>query len=104
MVILSCAAEGYGLNKLGKWQGEIPRLKLYGFGETIIFEVVQGVLSLAVVFLGAKLTKSVGETFHGRHTYSQSFSAVAYGLSPLFLLRLVDASPSISPWVTWAIG
>jgi hypothetical protein len=108
MVLISCAAEGYGLHKLGKWQkgwqGELPRLKSYTSGETIIFEVAQIVLSMTVVFIGAKLTKAVGETFHGRHTYAQTFSAVAYGLSPLFLLRLLDVSASISPWVTWAIG
>lgn len=104
MVILSCAVEGYGLIKFGKWQGEVPRLKIYSRGEAVIFEAAQVLLSMAVVLIGAKLTKSVGETFHGRHTYSQTFAAVAYGLSPLFLLRLLDASASSPPWVTWGIG
>jgi hypothetical protein len=104
MIILSCVAEGYGLHRWGRPQGELSHHKDYPLGETVIFEFGQAVLSLAVVFIGAKLTKSVGETFHGRHTYTQTFSAVAYGLSPLFLLRLLDMSPSFSPWVTWAIG
>ena len=29
---------------------------------------------------------------------------MAYGLSPLFLLRLLDAFPSVPPWVPWSIG
>ena len=29
----------------------------------------------AVVFIGAKLIKSIGETFHGRHTFTQAFAA-----------------------------
>jgi len=29
---------------------------------------------------------------------------VIYGLSPLFLFRLLDAAPGISPWITWFIG
>jgi len=29
---------------------------------------------------------------------------VAYGMGPLLLLRLADASADISPWVTWAVG
>src|SRR5262249_6751277 len=38
------------------------------------------------------------------HTFSQAFTAVAYGLGPFFLLRLLDASQGISPWVSWALG
>ena len=70
----------------------------------MVVEAAQLVLSLAVVFVGANLVKSIGETFHGRHTYTQAFTAVAYSLSPLFLLRLFDAFTGISPWATWAIG
>ena len=29
---------------------------------------------------------------------------VAYGLSPLFTMRLFDAFPGISHWVTWTAG
>ena len=43
------------------------------------------------------MVKSIGETFHGRHTYTQAFTTVAYSLSPLFLLRLLDAFPGVSP-------
>jgi hypothetical protein len=57
-----------------------------------------------VVFAGAKLVKSVGETFRGRHTYNQAFTAVAYGLGPLFLLRLFDTFSGISPWAPWGVG
>ena len=103
MVILSCAVEGYGLHKLGKVD-ELGRPKAFSTGEALIFEIAQVVLSMAVVLIGAKLTKSVGETFHGRHTYSQAFAAVAYGLSPLFLLRLLDATKLVPPFVTWGIG
>ena len=64
----------------------------------------QLLVSLCVVFAGASLLKALGETFHGRHTYHQAFTAVAYGLSPFFLLRLLDVVPGINPWVSWAIG
>jgi hypothetical protein len=50
------------------------------------------------------MIKSIGETFHGRHTYPQAFTAVAYGLSPLFLFHLLDAFPKVYPWVGWSIG
>jgi hypothetical protein len=105
LLILTCAAEAYGLHVWGKNQGsEVVHLKHFPINEAILFEVAQFLLSLFIVFLGAKLVQSVGQTFHGRHTFNQTFRAVAYGLGPLFLLRLLDAFPAMSPWISWAIG
>ena len=67
-------------------------------------EAAQILLLLAAVFFSANVLKSIGETFHGRHTYTQAFTAVAYSLGPLFLLRLLDAFAAVSPWVSWSIG
>jgi len=116
MLLLLSAWEAYGLTHWGKWQGDgllsklkklehqIPRLKTFTPGEAAVAETAQLLLSLAVVFVGATLVKSVGETFRGRHTYIQAFTAVAYGLGPFFLLRVLDAFPAVSPWASWAIG
>jgi len=104
LLLITSAVEGYGLVHWGKWQGEIGRLKTIPVGEVVLVEAVQILLSLGTVLLGANLVKSVGETFHGRHTYSQAFTAVAYSLGPLYLLRLLDGFAGVSPWVTWAIG
>jgi hypothetical protein len=116
MLLLISACETYGLIHWGKMQGDgllsklkpmehqVPRLKQFSGSEAVVFEIAQLLLSLAVVFAGAKIVKAIGETFRGRHTYSQAFTVVAYGLSPLFLLRLFDAFTGVSPWVTWAIG
>jgi hypothetical protein len=115
-LLLTSACEGYGLVHWGKvqhdslihWgkaQGEGVRyVKKFSLGETVVVEAAQLLLSLAVVFAGAKLVKSVGETFRGRHTYNQAFTAVAYGLGPLFLLRLFDTFSGISPWAPWGVG
>jgi hypothetical protein len=103
-LVLACAAEAYGLVHWGKYAGEIPRLKRYTVNEAIIFEAAQFLLFLVILLLGAKLVEAVGETFHGRHTYNQAFTAVAYGLGPLLLSRMLDAFPGISPWVSWPIG
>jgi hypothetical protein len=104
LLLLASAAEGYGLVHWGKWQSEIGRIKSFPIREAVIVEAIQFLLALAVVFVGASMIKSIGETFHGRHTYSQTFTTVAYGLSPLFLLRLLDTLPVISPWLSWSIG
>ena len=104
LLLLASAAEGYGLVHWGKWQGEIGRIKNFPIREVVVVEAGQLLLALVVVFVGANMIKSIGETFHGRHTYAQAFTTVAYGLSPLFLLRLLDAFRGTPPWVSWAIG
>jgi hypothetical protein len=104
LVVLTSAAEGYGLATWGKWIGQLRKVKEFTIQEVVAYESVQCVLALLLVFVGAKLVKSLGETFHGRHTFEQSFKTVAYGLSPMFLLRLTDAIPSMPWYVSWGIG
>lgn len=104
LLLLTTAGEAYGLVHWGKWQGEFGHLKKFSAAEAVVVGGAQILLSLVIIFVGANLIKSVGETFHGRHTYPQAFTTVAYGLSPLFVLRLLDAFSGISPWVSWAIG
>ena len=88
----------------GKWQAEVNHLKTFSLGEIVVVEAAQILLSLGVVFCSAGLVKSIGGTFHGRHNYTQAFTAVAYSMGPFFLLRLLDVFSGISPWVAWAIG
>jgi len=108
MLLLISAFEGYGLVHWGKRQGDgllarfkverqVPYLKTFSVGEAVVVEVAQLLFSLAVVFLGARLVKAVGETFRGRHTYVQGFTAVAYGLGPFFLLRCSTRSAGFHP-------
>src|SRR5437773_193650 len=101
---LTSLAEGYGLVQWGRRQQDTLHLKLFTTAEAAAFEIAQFLLSLATVFLGTKLVRSLGETFHGRHSFTQVFTTVAYGLSPLFTMRLFDAFPGISHWVTWTAG
>ena len=104
LLLVTSAAEAYGLVHWGKWQTDVARVKTFPLGEAVLVEAAQILLSLGVVFCGANLVKSIGGTFHGRHTYAQAFTAVAYSMGPLFLLRFLDAFAKISPWVAWAIG
>lgn len=104
MLLLACAAEGYGLVHWGKLRGQLTVLTKFSISQAVVYEAGQFILSLVIVFIAAALIKSIGETFHGRHNFSQTFTLAAYGLSPIFLLRLLDAFPSVSPWVSWTIG
>ena len=104
MLLLVAVVEGYGLMHFGKMRGQIPHLTLFSPSETIFYETAQFLLSLIIVFLAAHLIKSLGETFHGRHTFNQTFTVAVYALSPLFLLRLFDMFTGMSPWFTWIVG
>jgi len=104
LLLLVSAAEGYGLVRWGKPRGDISHLYPMSLAQAVVFEAAELVLSLFIVFLAARIIKSLGETFHGRHSLAETFTVAAYGLSPLFLLRLPNAFPWVSPWLTWAIG
>src|SRR5262245_9109748 len=103
-MVLTAAAEGYGLMHWGKTQGEVPRLRHFSLGEALFFEVAQIALFLLILFICSRVVQSIGTTFHSRHSFSQAFATVAYGLGPILWLRFLDAFPSFSPWVGWAIG
>jgi hypothetical protein len=103
-ILGSCVLEGWGLLHWGRVRGEVSQLMRFPKGEVFLYEIAQGVLSLLVVLIGTWLVKAVGETFHGRHTTTEVFTAVAFGMSPLLLARCVDALPGISPWLTWSVG
>ena len=104
LLVLSSAVEAHGLVHWGKYRSELGRVRKFSAGEVAIFEGGQFVLSLAIVFAGSWIVKTLGETFHGRHTYTETFTLVAYTLSPLFILRALDAFSSIPAWVPWGLG
>ncbi len=104
MMLLAAAAEGFGMVEWGKPQALIHRTQKFALGETVVYEVARLVMTLVIVVICAAVIKIFAETFGKRHTYHQTFLLVVYGLSPLFLLRLLDAAPGISPWITWAAG
>jgi hypothetical protein len=105
MVLITSAVEGFGLAHWGKLQSaEYERLNKFTPAEATVYETMQAILTILVVFVAAKFLKSLGDTFHGRHSLTQTFKTIAYGLSPMFLLRLLDVFPQVSPWVSWILG
>ena len=104
LLLALSVVEGGGLMRWGKWQSGVGVIKKFTAGEVVLFEAAQLLLTLAVVFVCAHLVKILGETFHDRHGYAQAFTVVAYTLSPVFWLRLLDVFPTMNPWVPWAAG
>lgn len=104
LLLLAVAGECYGLVHWGRQRGEFGRMVPLSLALAVQYGAIQIALNLVVVFIGAFLVKAIGDTFHGRHTYTQAFTVVAYGLSPLFLLRLLNAHPGEPWWLTWVVG
>jgi hypothetical protein len=104
ILLLTSFGEGYGLVHSGKWQGEPSHIRKLSPGESIVFEAGQFLATLLIIAVNASLAKSVGSTFHGRHTFTQGFTVISYGLTPLFLCRLLNAFSDVNPWLSWAIG
>jgi Yip1 domain len=100
--LIAFVAEGYGLVHWGKPRGFVSQLKTFSNAEALIFEILQLGLMFVIVFVGGKLIKAVGETFHGRNNFTQTFTVAAYGLGPVFTLRILDMFPSVSSWIYWA--
>ena len=104
LLLLTGAADWYGLSTWGELMRRPDRVKVFTPGQAALFEITNLLFSLGIVFIGAWLIKALGETFHGRHHFAQSFRVVAYGLSPFFLLRLAEVHPAVNTWIAWGIG
>jgi len=68
------------------------------------YEGVQLLFTLIILFGGAFLYRKIGEGFHRRHSYAETFTTLAYSMSPVFLMRIADGVPALNTWVCWAIG
>ena len=104
MMVLAAGAEVFGLIVWGQKQAGMHRIHKFTMNEAVTYEAVRSLVLVVVVVICALLIKMFGETFRRRHTWRQTFTLVIFGLSPIFLLRLVDAAPGINPCITWAIG
>lgn len=104
LLLVAAVLEGYSLTRWGRTQAEVALVKRFGLNEALLYEGLQLVLTLAAIFIGAWIIKSVGDTFFGQHTFVQSFTLAAYGLSPWLVLRFADALPGAVPWISWGLG
>jgi hypothetical protein len=105
MILIMAAAEGYSLVKWGRrqWEGGQSN-RIFTADETMAYEIVQSLATLAVVFICAQIVKALANASHARRNFTDGFTVAACGLSPLFLVRLLDVFPAINPWLIWGVG
>jgi uncharacterized membrane protein YidH (DUF202 family) len=105
LILLGSALETWGLLRHGKWQPPFQRVKEnFPVADIYTYEAVEFVLLVAMVFVSALLVYKIAQTFQDRLTFSQAFTTIAYGFSPLFLVRVLDFQRDMHPAVTWMIG
>ncbi len=106
MMVITAGLEGWGLVHWGKWQPAFHDNRAFSLNHAIAYEIIQSVLNLVMILISAKLLQVMGRTHHCRETYTylRSLTVVVCSLSPLFLLRLLDVFPAMSPYIPWAIG
>ena len=103
LMAVALAVEGWSLVKYGEvFRGLAPRA--VSVDRAITYEVCYGVLSLVVIFLGARLLQNVGKSFNLDASFGVCFILISLGYSPLFLARLLDALPQINTWICWVVG
>jgi hypothetical protein len=105
MVLIVAALEGVGLMEWGRPQwSNGGGIHLFTAGEMLAYEVAQSLLMIGVVFICAQMVKALCNASFPRHNFTEGFTVAACGLSPMFLLRLLDAIPGMNPWLTWGLG
>lgn len=104
MMLVVAAAEGFGLVEWGERNAAIGLVRKFSASEAVVYELMQSLLMLMAIVACAHFLKMLGKTERRGVTYLQTFTVVIYGLSPLFLLRLLDAVPAINPWIIWGVG
>ena len=98
------AVETFSLIHWGEARGEAGTLVKISQTIALRYGIAELILLTACLFFGAYFLHAVAQSFHLTTKFPQSFGAVAYGISPLILMRLLDAWPVVPSWVCWALG
>jgi hypothetical protein len=105
LLILSSVGEALGMMRLGIDPGGVTERLVIPARELLIrYEIIQAVMSLLIIYAGAAALKAIGASFHRRHGYAECFTTLAYSMSPLLLMRLLDGVPAVNTWVCFGIG
>jgi Yip1 domain len=104
VMLVSFAVEGYSLVRFGEPKGMFGFVVHVPAALAIRYEASYFCLSLLVIFLGARIIQWIAVSFDSRPSYWNCLMAVSYGLAPFYLLRLLDAIPTLNTWICYALG
>lgn len=104
LLLISQVAEVAGLSHFGHRNEISGAITHFQPRFLQIYAVSELVLNLVAIGLCIQMVKAFGDTFHSRHQYAECLIVTLYSLSPVFLFRMLDAFPWMSPWVSLGIG
>lgn len=105
LLALTSLGEALGLLRLGVERGEMT-VRVVKPDSMLVtrYELLQVACTVIIVYLGAAALQRIGASFHRRHTYKECFTTLAYSISPLLLLRVLDGVPSVPTWLCYGVG
>ncbi len=104
LLIACVGVESYGLIQWGARRGELGHLTKISQPLALRYAAAHISLFLACALFGAFSLQAVAQSFSLAATFRQAFTAIAYGISPIVLARLLAAIPAMNSWVCWGIG
>jgi hypothetical protein len=104
LLAVCVGAETYSLLQWGERRGELGHLVKVSQPVAMRYAGAQISLLLTCSLFGAFSLQAIAQSFNLAATFRQAFTAIAYGISPIVLGRLLDAVPAMNTWVCWGIG
>jgi hypothetical protein len=104
LAALTLAVEGYLLTRWGMSGSEMRMHRVVSPDLAARYAATYFLVLLGSVFITALVLKWSSESFNLSATYTQWFVVMAYGHSPIFLVRILDGIPQLNTWLCWAIG
>ncbi|MBM3838810.1 MAG: YIP1 family protein [Verrucomicrobia bacterium] len=101
---VSVAAEGYSLARWGENRSGLDFMVKVSGSTATRYALAQFLLLFGSIVIGAKCLQWVAHSFQVSSDFSQCFSLMAYGFSPILLARFLDAAPGMNTWACWALG
>ncbi len=103
LIVGSLAIEAFAIHRFGEALGEFGRVNV-AVERILRYSVTHLVCDLAFLFGGSWFLLSVAQSFNTKVGFSASFSTLAYGSAPIFLMHALDGVPLIHSWLAWGIG
>jgi hypothetical protein len=104
LLLLGYGAEVAGLVRFGAERGAFGSVTPISTELALRYAGVHAGCLLLLLFVGAIALQKIGASFHRRHSYTECFTTLTYSLSPLILMRIPDAFPTVPTWACYGVG
>jgi hypothetical protein len=104
LLAVVCSVEAWSLWRYGTQDGATERVHKVALDVAMRYGTTHFVLGVAISFLASWMMHSIASGVHIRHTFSQCYATIAYGMGPAYLMRLADSWDFLNTWVVCAVA